>query len=200
MAVEKIEKTDYDYIIRIIQYLEDKHGISFFITTRDFDLLYRWWEKRIPLNIIKDSISNVTGRWEEKKKRIKSFSNFYYEVKKNFKSFLELNVGAETKEEKGNEYEDIENFFKNYPGELLELKEEFENLFQKIKAKEDYDLDSINIKLLKLFAKDRELDLKVELFIKNLSPRLRNPEIRKKYRLNYLSNKFNIPDFDLYRE
>lgn len=200
MAASKEEKTDYDYIIRIIQYLEDKHGIVFFINTRDFDILYRWWEKRIPLNIIKESISLVVRRREEKKKKTYSFSNFYYEVKKNFRAFLELDVGTEVKEEKTKEYEDIENFFKNYPRELMELKEKFERVFQKLKGKESYDLEPIKEKLLELFENDEELNLKVEIFIKNLSPRLRNPEIKKKYRLNYLLNKFNIPDFDLYKE
>ena len=186
---------DYDYIILIIQYLETKHGITFFITTKDFDILYRWWEKRIPLRIIKESISTVAGRWEARKKKITSFSTFYYEVKKNFKVFLELNVGAEVREEKGEAFEEIETFLTRYPEQLLDLKEDFDTAYGKLKAKESFEIQPVHEKLLRLFENDEELNLKVELFARNLAPRLRSPEIKKKYRLNYLLNKFNIPDF-----
>jgi hypothetical protein len=200
MITRDNKKADYDYIIKIIQYLETRHKIFFFITTKDFDLLFRWWEKRIPLKIIEDSISIVAARWKDRKKRIASFSSFYYEVKKNFKAFLELNVGAEVMEEKEDEYGQIENFFTNYPEELAGLKEEFANIYRKLQAKEDFELDAIYEKLLTLFKNDDELGIKVEVFIKHLAPRLRSPEIKEKYRLNYLLNKFNIPDFDLYKE
>ena len=198
MTTSDNKTADYDYIIKIIQYLDREHKIVFFITPKDFDLLYRWWEKRIPMKIIEESISNVASRWKEKKRKLSSFSNCYYEVKKNFKSFLELNVGAAVTEEKGEEYGNIEHFFSNYPAELAALKEEFETIFRKLKVKEEFELDGINEKLLGLFKDDEELDMKVEVFIKNLAPRLRSPAIKRKYRLNYLINKFNIPDFDLY--
>ena len=77
---------DKDFVIEIIQYLQNKYDIIFFITPRDFDVLYNWWEKRIPLRIIKESIINVVDRWKEKGKGINSFANFSYEVKKNFDS------------------------------------------------------------------------------------------------------------------
>lgn len=198
MEPGKIGKSDYDYIIRVIQYLEYKHGIALFITTRDFDVLYRWWEKRIPLEIIKESISIVARRRAEKKKKIASISSFYFEVKKNFKAFLELQVGDGDRQEKINRYEDIENFLKDFPEKLLELKSEFETIFLQLKAGNNYDLAPVYEKLLDLFVNDEELNLKVEIFINQLAPRLRNPEIKKKYRLNYLLNKFNIPDFDLF--
>lgn len=188
---------DYDYIIPIIQYLETKHGITFFITTKDFDILYRWWEKRIPLRIIKESISTVVRRWEAKKKKLTSFSTFYYEVKKNFKAFLELNVGAEVREEKRDAYEEIDTFFTHYPAQIGDLKEDFETAYGKLKAKESFKIQPVHEKLLRLFENDEELNLKVEVFARNISPRLRGPEIKKKYRLNYLLNKFNIPDFAL---
>ncbi len=199
-APASAERGDYDYIIKVIQYLEFRQGIVFFITTRDFHILYRWWEKRIPLRIIEESFNSVIQRWKKKRKKIHSFSNFYHEVKKNFKAFLELDVGAETREENVNGYEVIENFFDNYPAELLGIKAEFEQTFEKLKNAQDFCLDLLYEKLLVLFADDRDLDLKVDIFRKNLAPELRKPEIEKKYRLNYLLSRFNIPDFDLYRE
>ncbi len=200
MEPGKTGKSDYDYIIHVIQYLEYKHGVSFLITTQDFDLLYRWWEKRIPLEIVRESISIVARRRAEKKKRVDSISNFYFEVKKNFKAFLELQVGDGCRQEKTNRYEDIENFLMNFPEKLLELKPEFEILFLQLKAGDKYELAPVYEKLLAMFADDEELHLKVEIFIERLAPRLRNPEIKKKYRLNFLLHKFNIPDFDLFAD
>ena len=131
---------DYNYIIKTVQYLQNTHGIIFFITTKDFDIIFRWWEKRIPVEIIKKSISNVVERWKAKKKNIYSFLNFSYEVRKNFKVFLEMSVGEEIKEKSANEYEDIENFFKNYPEELIEIKGDFEKIYQKFKNQKDFKI------------------------------------------------------------
>ena len=189
--------TDYDFIIKIIQFLESKFGISFFITTMDFDVLYLWWEKRIPFKIIEESISNVINRWNLRKRKIYSFSNFSYEVRKNYKGFLELNVSVERNEDKKEEYDKIEKFFNNYPEELIRLKKEFEDIHEKFKNKGNIDIDNIKEKLLNLFKHNKELDLRTEIFLKNLSPELRKPEIEKRYRINYLLNKFKIPDFDI---
>ncbi|MCK4765289.1 MAG: hypothetical protein KAW12_24020 [Candidatus Aminicenantes bacterium] len=201
MTDSKENNADYNYITRIIQHLDNRHGVIFFISPRDFDVLYRWWEKRIPLRLIEKSIANVVTRRERKRQLVTSFSNFYYEVKKNFKAFLELNVGAENKkEEKGKEFDEIDRFLENFPEALIELKEDFEQICRKVKAKEDFDLIPLHRKLLELFRDNRELELKVEIFLKNLAPRLRNAQIAGKYRLNYLLNKFHIPGFEIYRE
>ena len=124
----------YDFIIKVIQYLENSFKIHFFITPKDFDVLYRWFEKRIPLRVIEESIAAVVDRWTQKNKKISSFSNFYYQVKKDFETFLQLQVGAESKNipggkpgsmdcETGNgydyEYVAWENFFKDFPVTLF---------------------------------------------------------------------------------
>ncbi len=189
--------SDYDFIIKIIQFLESKFGISFFITTMDFDTLYKWWEKGIPFKIIEESISNVINRWNLKKRKIYSFSNFSYEVRKNYKGFLELNVSVGKREEEKEEYDKIEKFFNNYPQELKELKKEFEDIHKKFKNKENIDIDNIKEKLLSLFKENNELNLKTQIFLRSLAPELRKPEIEKRYRINYLLNKFKIPDFDI---
>jgi hypothetical protein len=195
---------DKDYVIKIIQYLQFRHGIFFFITCKDFDALYNWWHKRIPLHIIRESITSVVERWRGKNKKIHSFSNFRYDVRKNFKNFLQLQVGSATgnqdiytaKEEKG-EFQEIEHFFNHYPQDLNELREEFETIFRQLKNQESVKLKDVYQKLTDLFKDNNELNLKTSIFLKNLSPELRKPEIEQKYRLNYLLNKFNIPDFDI---
>jgi hypothetical protein len=192
-----------DFVIKVIQYLENAFGIIFFITTKDFDVLYRWYEKRIPIHIVKESISNVVERWTQKNKKIYSFSNFYYEVKKNFKTFLQLSVGRETggeaseSEAAADRYAEIENFFKNYPDDLITLKEEFERIFQQVKNNENVELDSVYKKLVELFDEDEALNVKVAVFTRSLAPELRTPGIKNRYRLNYLLNKYNIPDFEI---
>lgn len=191
----------YNFVIKVIQYLENTFGIHFFITTKDFDVLYRWYEKRIPIDVVKESISNVVERWIRKNKKIFSFSNFYYEVKKNFKAFLQLNVGAEGEEPQFdsnvNKYVEIENFFKNYPADLIALKEEFQKISQRIKNNESVEMAPIYEKLVDLFKGYEELCLKVTIFSRSLAPELRKPEIENRYRLNYLVNKYNIPDFEV---
>jgi hypothetical protein len=192
-----------DYVIKVIQYLENSFGITFFINTRDFDVLYRWYEKRIPIHIVKESISNVVERWTRKNKKIYSFSNFYYEVKKNFNVFLQLSVGRETggeasePETEANRYAEIENFFENYPDDLITLKEEFERIFQQLKNKENVEPDPVYKKLVELFDEDEVLNVKVTVFTRSLASELRSPEIKNRYRLNYLLNKYNIPDFEV---
>lgn len=187
---------DYDYIIKAIQYLEYNFNIHFFITTRDFDILYNWWEKRIPMEIINESISNVVKRWRLRGKNIKGFSNFSYEVRKNFRRFLELSVGSEKKQEK-EKYFEIKKFFRSFPPELAVLKKDFERVFRKLKREQDISMEKINRKILDLFQDDNELKLKTRIFIKSLAKELRGAEVEQKYRLNYLKHKFGIPDFDV---
>ena len=195
---------DKDFVIEIIQYLQNKYEIIFFITPRDFDVLYNWWEKRIPPRIVKESILNVVDRWKERGKVIDSFANFSYEVRKNFKAFLQLSVGSEKSEdetqspEEKDPFAEINHFFNNYPLQLTSLKDAFHYIFQKTKNNESIDdeLTRIHETLVNLFKDDNELNLKVSIFLDNLSPALRKPEIEQRYRLNYLINKFNIPDFD----
>ena len=194
---------DKDFVIEIIQYLQNKYEIIFFITPKDFDVLYNWWEKRIPLRIAKESITNVVERWQEKGKIITGFANFRYEVKKVFQAFLQLSVGSEKSEkeiqtpEEKDPFAEINHFFNNYPPQLKPLEEEFHDIYQKIKKNEsvDVELTRTHETLVNLFKDDKELNLKVRIFLDNLSPVLRKPEIEQRYRLNYLINKFKIPDF-----
>jgi hypothetical protein len=191
----------------VIQYLDHTFNIRFFITTRDFDVLYRWWEKRIPMHLIKESITNVVERWARKNKKITGFSNFYYEVKKNFQVFLQMNVGGEDREAgpeeasgtegAGGEFAEIETFFENYPDALTSLKKEFETIFQKIKNKEDVEPGPVHQKLVELFKDNEELNMKVAVFTRSLATELRKPAIENRYRLNYLLNKYRIPDFEV---
>lgn len=189
---------DYDFIIRIVQYLESDFGIRFFITSRDFDILYRWWERRIPLYLVMESISNVVRRRREKNKAISGFSTFSYEVKKNYRSFLEMRIG-ESRPEEIDPYSEIDNFLKHFPPELTDLKADFNDISRRLKNQQDFTLDGIHQRLLELFKSDRDLNLKTRFFLESIARELRNPEMERKYRINYLLHKFKIPDFDIYQ-
>jgi hypothetical protein len=192
-------QSDYDYIIRIIHYLDYHFRIHFMITTRDFDILFRWWEKQIPLKVILDSVRNVVKRWEIKKKRINGFSNFSYEVNKNFRLFMELNVADSGRGEK-NELAEIERFMKDFPPELKPLKSDFKKITQRLSEKKSVDLNPFHEKLLLLFESDPDLALKTRFFMNNLARDLRKPEIEKTYRINYLCHRYGIPDFETFRK
>lgn len=201
MPVDIGKNDGYDFVTRAVLFLENAYGVHFFITPKDFDVLYRWYEKRIPFPIVRESIANVVERWKEKNKSVYSFSNFSYEVKKNFTTFLQLNVGATVdvtrdKPDSG-EYGEIQDFFDHFPPVLDTLKQEFEEIFKRVKNKEEIDLAPVYRKLVELFKDDEELKIKAAVFSRSLSPELQKPEIENRYRLNYLLNKYRIPDFEM---
>ncbi len=142
-------------MVRIIQHLQITHGISFFITPLDFNTLSDWWEKRIPISVLKESIDNVVERRKKRGKPVQSFSSFYHEVKKNFTSFLQLSVGVSDDSKLPNqprpgdspgsgdaveaveydEFAELTHFLENFPTPLAPLKEEFQKVFQQVMSK-----------------------------------------------------------------
>jgi hypothetical protein len=186
---------DYDYIIKIIQYLDRQFNIRFFISSKDFDVLYRWWEKRIPYSVVSESLRQVVERRLRKKKPLVSFSIFSQEVRYNYQSFLSLHVGRE-RIELQEEHDEINTFLRNYPAALDSLRSDFGALCFEYLQNNKADPGPFYEKLLTHFQNDAELNTKSEWFLKNLAPPLRSPEIEKKYCLNYLLHKFSIPNFD----
>lgn len=184
---------DYDYIIKIIQYLDRQFGIRFFISSKDFDVLYRWWEKRIPFLIINESLRRVVECRLLKKKPVTSFSAFSHEVRLDYQSFLSLNVGRERIEPR-DEPDEIKVFFTKFPAALNFLKNDFARLAAE--RMQNGAAGPVYEKLLLHFQNDAELNAKCAWFLKNLALPLRSLEIEKKYRLNYLLHKFAIPSFD----
>ncbi len=187
------EISDYDYIIRLIQYLDTRHNLHFFISSRDFDVLYRWWEKRIPLPLVERSLSEVVGRFVQRGRAVRGFSSFGYEVRKQYRSFLTMRTGTAGREEAKEEFADVEIFLNALPPELSLLRTDFERVYAAIKAGQPAAAEPLQEKLLQMFGDDPELKAKKELFLSQLAAKLRTPEIERKYILNYLFNKFRIP-------
>ncbi len=189
---------DYNYIIKTIYYLDEKHNISFFITSSDFDVLYGWWIKRIPSNIVFESMDIVIKRWERKKKTIDGFKRFSYEVRKNFNNFMELkvssndNIADDIKDKKEDE---VQAFINSLPDNILLIKNSLLELSnEKIKIKKQALLNNISKKLLQLHEDDPELKLKTKKFIMNLNHQIRTKEIEDKYRINYIFSKYKFPE------
>jgi hypothetical protein len=187
--------SDYDYIIRIIQYLDRHHGIHFFISSRDFDILYRWWEKHIPEPLIREALDRVVERSRRQKKPLGRFSVFNSEVRRNYRSFLSLDIGSQ-RSEPADEHAEIRNFLMHFPPPLEFIKEDFAGLFAKVMRGESHDPGPLQEKLLAHFREDGELNAKTDWFLKNISPAMRKPEIERKYRLNYLAGRFAIPPLE----
>lgn len=186
---------DYDYIIKVIQYLDRQFNIHFFISSKDFDVLYRWWEKRIPFAVVSEALHRVVERRLLKKNPVISFAVFSHEVRLDYQSFLSLNVGRERSEPR-DEHGEIKAFLTEFPAALDFLKTDFARLGAERMQNGVADAGPIHEKLLRHFQDDSELNAKCAWFLKNLAPELRRPEIEKKYRLNYLLHKFAIPSFD----
>ncbi len=197
---EKFKQTaaDHTYILNIIQFLEEKWGIFLFVSARDFDVLYRWWEKQIPLKVVYEAINRVVTRWNYRVKDLKSVANFSYEVKKMFQNYLELNVELVDCEERRSQFAELDDYLEKYPDKLQPLLGLYQEIVVQIKAGKEIDLSGWQKRLLEQFVDDEELDLKVRLFLRNLAPELRNEAIARQYRLNYLANRFRIPDLDIF--
>jgi len=186
---------DFDYIIRIIQYLDQRYHIRFFISSRDFDILYRWWEKRIPAAVIREALDRVVERSRARQKTIAHFTAFSNEVRRNYQSFLDLNIGRE-RADTADEHGEIQRFLTKFPPELEFMRGDFESLFSLLRAGGTADAGPLEEKLLAHFVGDNELNAKCAWFLQNLSSQLRRPEIERKYRLNYLLGKFAVPAFE----
>ena len=191
----EVAGSDYDYIIRVIQYLDRRHGIRFFIDSRDFDVLYHWWEKEIPEAVIREAIDRVVERNRRRAKPLERFSSFSYEVRKNHQSFLSLEVGR-ARPEPVDAHGGLTAFLERLPAELEFLRADFSGLFQQVRQGETPALGAFEEKLLDHFRADSEFNAKTAWFLKNLAPPLRRPEIERRYRLNYLWGKYGIPSLD----
>jgi len=187
---------DQDYIFKVIEYLLNRHNISFFITSKDFDILYSWWEKRIPQDLIKQSIDKVCKRRESRGKQIDSFMNFSYEVRKNLATKFDLNINTGWGDEVSTPDEKFKTFFKNFPEGIKEMEEEFIMLKDASEEKRAGILNSIYDRLINKHEDDDEMNIKTEIFMGNLPAPMKKPEIVLKFKINYLNRRFNIPDFE----
>jgi len=195
MLKEKIKFLgDHEYIFIIVDYLLQKHGISFFITSKDFDVLYGWWEKKIPIDLVKKSIDIVKKRRWKREKNIDSFLNFSYEVRKNLSNKMELSINKSSVENVVMQEERTEEFYNDFPIELKFVEKDFA-LLRELKGEQKVkSLDRVYEIMINEFSDDEELNIKTEIFMSNLPETMRNSKIEKKFKINYLNRRFGIPE------
>lgn len=196
----------YKYIISIIHYLNSKYAIDFFISPKDFDLLMRWSEKKIPLNIIKKSIDRVVTRWLKKNKPVSSFVNFSYEVNKQYSLSADLDLGKHLKDRNQpvdrtlSECDELERFVEDIPAGLKGIAQDLLTIHRSIKENvlTTEQIECFYSKLTEEFKDDFDLNLKTKKFLNNLTEQFRNEQMKKQFQINYLLNRFNIPFLEGY--
>lgn len=185
-----------EYVLRLTKRFYRVLPNHYFVTTIDFDTLYTFFERRIPMSVIIEALNNYTQR-----RNLKKIAGIKWEVERVFCTFLQLSVGRHDNDNPEPEPATIDNhfeqFFNKFPLQLEPLKHDFQELYRKIKAGGRVSLKSLEYKLLNLFKKDEDLNLKVKIFNRDLAPELRTPAMENRYRLNYIYNRFRVPDFTL---
>ncbi|MCK5220945.1 MAG: hypothetical protein KAR14_05145, partial [Candidatus Aminicenantes bacterium] len=75
-----------------------------------------------------------------------------------------------------------------------------ENKFRKLKnlseKKRAMLLDDIYETIIERNNNDEEMNIKIEIFMSNLPTAMRKPEIVRKFKINYLNRRYNIPDLE----
>ncbi len=182
--------SDYDYLINIMNYVNLYHGLNLKVSNKDFDTMYRWWEKRIPLKVVKKAIDIAI---ESKKNKIKSFTGFNYRVRKEFELFLTFSLGDRKEEQtKANTESKIKQFLDNIPDIIRDLKPLFIQYYKDFNKEIKIKIENT---LIERFENDNELNIKTKLFSNNLSKSIINDDLIKRFRVNYLINKLSIPEF-----
>jgi len=191
-----ISKNDHDYIFSLIDYLFFRHGINFFITSKDFDTLYNWWVKKIPEELIRKSIDNVIRRRSARGKLVDSFMNFSYEVRKNLVTEFDLKINTVSGQAQSDPKKKMDRFFENMSQEIKFLKKDFLEVRKSPALKRSELLPYLYDKLIGKLENDEEMIIKTEIFMSNLPEAMKKPEIVRKFRINFINKRFNIPDFD----
>ncbi len=189
----------FDYIIKTVRKASDLLHLNIFITPKDYDIIYRWWEKKISHSIIIESMQTVHARWCKKGKTITSYSSFNYEVKKNHKSALELQTGSHNEESSYATLnsDPVETFYNSFPADLEFCRSELHDLKNELDSGKIPDASDLNTKLLSHFSDNEKFTLECENFLNGLSPALRTDKIRERFLLNSIYSRYHIPEFSL---
>jgi hypothetical protein len=92
--------------------------------------------------------------------------------------------------------DDLKAFMDHYPPELSVVKHIFQDFYARRAGITDQTLDKLWNEILTLFKNDTELVTRSRIFMKNISRELQSAELERRFRINYLINRFNIPDLE----
>lgn len=188
--VERV--SDYDYFIAVTNYLDFQCRLRLPIGSNDFHLIFDCWEKGIPLRIVCQAIEKTIARKNSNNKPIRGFSDFSYQIHREFKNFIEKSVGAHF-DEPQSEGDPWKDFFERLPGQYNSLRKELEELRDAVSCQEGTRVMEKLDRLLELFSGMEELQLKTELFSRSLAPAMRKESVIKRYRLSFLINYLKLP-------
>jgi len=180
---------DRDYLIRVIQYLDFRHQARFFITPRDFDILYRWWEKGIPFPLLFRCLDEVVERRRKRGKPVDRFSVFANEVRKAYQSFLTMT----SHEKRRGGDTDTDDAWKSFMDNLPEVLESLRELLLRCSRGEPDAGNELESRLTEMFAGDEGMQARADQFLENLALPLRKIELRNRYCFNYLVRRYRIP-------
>ncbi len=181
------QPADYDFFISILNFLDFNYQLNLRVGSNDFDLIYSCWEK-----VIYKAINKVVERRKATKKTVKSFSDFHYQIKREFKNYLESNLGTHDSEEEAELdcWQISRSLFQERGGDLLEI---FTAIKSSYENNEQESLKKSLLELLKRFENNQELLLKTELFKRNLSSMMKSEKVIRRFQLSFIINYFKIP-------
>ena len=180
------------YIVSVIHMLQQEFGLYSLVTPGDFDVLYRWWEKGVPLKILRDCTTEVVHKRQKQGKEKPGIRNLVHGVRKAHARSMEQSIGKQGQMAPPISLVDRQrDFFARPPEEIADL---VSSLAAGSLEKEG--VDAFYTALLKRFEGDEELQRRCEIFSAHLAPALRSEALLNRYRINLLIGRFAIPDLE----
>ncbi len=187
----------HDYVLGLIEAASQNFGLRFFITSRDFDRLFRWWEKGIPEKLVLEAIGRVAARKRKKNESLKSFFSCDNEVKKLFAALREAGVGqvSSPQPQAGMLRDEIGEFFKRPSPELSPFMEKFRLLADAAPDCRSALSRELQEEILRAYENDLELQVQTEMFLRQLAPELQRPDLIRCFKIRFLHKKLGLPGF-----
>lgn len=197
-----------EYFQGISCFFFEHRGSPFFLSSKELELIKKWEEMKIPLNVVCEGIQKTFENPRKKGRKIHSLAYCDYQVLKSFEQYRERQVGQKNKVENRDEKRKkvknkIQEFLKYMPEELYFLKniytegkrmlsssnfeeQELEELDKKVRASL---LAHIGIEERKNVRKNvlKDYNLTDEKQIERISRLALEKNLRDRYKIPYLS-------------
>ncbi|HNX98800.1 MAG TPA: hypothetical protein PKK12_14080 [Candidatus Aminicenantes bacterium] len=191
---ERVPAGAREQIVHVIDFLDRRLGIRFFVTPHDFHLAWHWWEKGIPWRVVEEALRAVCARWEKRGKKPDGLRPFAAEVRKRYREFLELRVGEGGREEpESDPLAPWNSFLEAFPEPLTPFRQRFADLVAALRENRPWSDGGLKGEILATLEGDGELAARTEVFVRQLAPELRRPALLATFRWNLVCQRFAIP-------
>jgi len=191
---ERVPAGAREQIVHVIDFLDRRLGIRFFVTPHDFHLAWHWWEKGIPWRVVEEALLAVGARWEKRGKKPDGLRPFAAEVRKRYREFLELQVGEGGREEPETDpLAPWDAFLEALPEPLAPFRPRFTDLVAAMREHRPWDGGELKGEILAALERDGELAARTEVFVRQLAPELRRPALLATFRWNLICQRFAVP-------